>query len=152
MPGTLNKHFLLDVCWNNHFVCKDLVHHPTETTVKKWLFRVPGVYKYSIHGACVVEDLETLDCQQQIFVVKNPANWRVWMEGIFTAIVCLVLVQGTFQFGEVWLDSPTFMWIARRWWTDFGSILISKLGEKTTRSEKPWFILAPLNIRTFGWE
>ena len=27
---------------SNHFLCKDLVHHPTETTIKKWMFRVPG--------------------------------------------------------------------------------------------------------------
>ncbi len=31
----------MDVWWNNHFLCKDLVH-PIETTNKKWLFRVPG--------------------------------------------------------------------------------------------------------------
>ena len=24
------------------FLCKDLAHHPTETTIKKWMFRVPG--------------------------------------------------------------------------------------------------------------
>ena len=28
---------------SNHFPCKDLVHHPIETTIKKWMFRVPGV-------------------------------------------------------------------------------------------------------------
>ena len=27
---------------SKHFLCKDLVHHPIETTNKKWLFRVPG--------------------------------------------------------------------------------------------------------------
>ena len=28
--------------WNNNFLCNDLVHHPLETTIKNWLFRVPG--------------------------------------------------------------------------------------------------------------
>ena len=29
---------------SNHFLCKDLVHHPIETTIYNWLFGVPGMY------------------------------------------------------------------------------------------------------------
>ena len=32
----------MDVWWNNHFLYKDLVHHPIETSICKWLFGVPG--------------------------------------------------------------------------------------------------------------
>ena len=27
---------------SNHFLCKELVHHPIETTTNKWMFQVPG--------------------------------------------------------------------------------------------------------------
>ena len=27
----------MDVWWNNHFLCKDLVHHPIEASIYKWL-------------------------------------------------------------------------------------------------------------------
>ena len=33
LPATLNNQFLMDVWWNNHFSCKDLVHHPIETPI-----------------------------------------------------------------------------------------------------------------------
>ena len=29
---------------SNHFLCKDLLHHPIETTIYKWLFGVPGTF------------------------------------------------------------------------------------------------------------
>ena len=37
--------------WNKHFLCKDLVHHPIETTIYKWValgFQVvfPIIYKF----------------------------------------------------------------------------------------------------------
>jgi len=31
---------------SNHFLCKDLVHHPIETSIYKWLFGVPGGFKH----------------------------------------------------------------------------------------------------------
>ena len=43
IPGTRNKQFKIDVWWNNHFLCKELVHHPIETTTNKWMFEVPGI-------------------------------------------------------------------------------------------------------------
>ena len=36
LPGTLN-HLLMDFWLNNHFSYEDLVHHPTETTIYKWM-------------------------------------------------------------------------------------------------------------------
>ena len=30
--------------WNNHFLCQNLVHDPTETTIYKWMLQVPGRY------------------------------------------------------------------------------------------------------------
>ncbi len=33
-PGTPNNKFKVDVWWNNDCPCKDLVHHPFETTIK----------------------------------------------------------------------------------------------------------------------
>ena len=44
IPGTLNNQFLMDVWWNNHFPSKGLVHHPTETSILKGMFRVPRIY------------------------------------------------------------------------------------------------------------
>ena len=46
-PGTLSSTVLLmdgNGETTNHFLNKDLVHHPTETTIKKWMFTVPGSY------------------------------------------------------------------------------------------------------------
>ena len=43
--NTLNNHVLMDVWWNNHFLCNDLVHHPIETITKNWLFGVPDPQK-----------------------------------------------------------------------------------------------------------
>ena len=47
-PQTTIK--LLDVWWNSHFYVKDW-NHPTETTNKKWLFRVPGLNNLSFFVA-----------------------------------------------------------------------------------------------------
>ena len=34
----------MEMVISNHFPCKDLVHHPIETTIYKWLFGVPGLF------------------------------------------------------------------------------------------------------------
>ena len=47
-------------CWNNHVLRKDWVHHPTETTIFKWMFQVPGIY-WSIpwHVGLATKNTET---------------------------------------------------------------------------------------------
>jgi len=32
----------MEMVMSNHFLCKELVHHPIETTIYKWIFGVPG--------------------------------------------------------------------------------------------------------------
>ena len=51
--------------------------------------------------------------------IRKPSSWRY--------LHCHCLVQGTFQFGEVWLGSPTGKEMMDRFWKQ-----ISKLGEKGT--------------------
>jgi len=33
----------MEMVISNHFLSNDLVHHPIETTIKNWLFGVPGI-------------------------------------------------------------------------------------------------------------
>ena len=43
IPGTPNKQFEMDIGISNH-LCNFLWSHPTETTIKKWMSQVPGIY------------------------------------------------------------------------------------------------------------
>ena len=47
VPWTLNN-LLFHGCLviSKNLLNKDLVHHPTERTIKKWMFRVPGNYEW----------------------------------------------------------------------------------------------------------
>ena len=43
---------------SNHFLCKDLVHHPIEPTIYIWLSKVPGLATqkscaYSVQATCM---------------------------------------------------------------------------------------------------
>ena len=43
-PEIPNNHMLMDGnAETSMFLRKDLVHHPTESTNKQWLFKVPGL-------------------------------------------------------------------------------------------------------------
>ncbi len=63
VPGTLNKQFKTDVWLNNYFQCKDLVHHPIETSIIKWyiLFQV-HLYRQHINNfKFMLQTIGTLD-------------------------------------------------------------------------------------------
>ena len=46
IPGTLNNHLKKWMFGDfpTMFLCNDLLHHPIETTISKWMFQVPGIY------------------------------------------------------------------------------------------------------------
>ena len=48
VPGTLNNHILMDVWWNNNFLCNDWESSNWFPTKKNWLFGVPGLCIYSV--------------------------------------------------------------------------------------------------------
>ena len=43
IPGTPNNQFEMDIGLSNH-LCNFRWSHPTETTIKKWMLQVPGIY------------------------------------------------------------------------------------------------------------
>ena len=69
------------------FVCKDLVHHPVETSIYKWLFGVPGV------GYCSIP-----------LAVKN------WKMGIFEKLENGDILHGRKQ-TIIWKTNPSFDWV-----------------------------------------
>ena len=44
-PGTLNNHSLMDGNGETTILLIKIWNHPTEITIKKWMFRVPGRYQ-----------------------------------------------------------------------------------------------------------
>ena len=43
LPGTLNNQFFMDVWFFPTISQVKVWNHPTETTILKWMFRVPGI-------------------------------------------------------------------------------------------------------------
>ena len=94
----------MDGCFfviSNHFRCKELVHHPIETTIKKTgcfgvpgsacfvsffdLFGVPGATSSNGKESSVVPDAATQEAVNRPFssgwLVGNQKKWQQKMEG-----------------------------------------------------------------------
>ena len=82
---------------SNHFLYKDLVHHPIETTILKWLFGVPGIYTQMLHFFGTFPKTNMTILEHPPF--EDSFSWFIkWNMGGFVNVMLV--------FGGVYL--PTF--------------------------------------------
>ena len=75
---------------SNHFLCKDVVHHPIEPTIYIWLaFGLPGIYQFSAWQRSPGSAQSPVDISQT-FAISTPdstasavwsATWRMGLPG-----------------------------------------------------------------------
>ena len=81
IPETPNNQLKLDVwIWlliSNHFPCKDLVHHPIETTNEKWLLRTPWYVYLFIYFKKATKHLKGSGppCLPTVWNARTPDDW-----------------------------------------------------------------------------
>ena len=73
---------------SNHFLCKELVHHPIETTTNKWMFGVPGCYL-----ALVFQNPPVIPCEDRCLEALNAES----QEGFGGSNLLRRYLEGHFQ-------------------------------------------------------
>ena len=122
--GTLNNHFLMDVWWYNHFY----VMIPIETTIKNWLFGVPGIYTQCmdpvgvIHFSVFFFARMSMKSSPHIVHLPHVVEMVLWSPG---AIPCL---------GVIVAWCPGHSW--RGWILGWGQLYIQP--EKNVCLEMLW--------------
>ena len=77
LPGTPRPTIYkwMEMVISNHFLYKDLVHHPIETSIYKWLFRVPGSYKWLVSG-------HHAHSQNTLQAETGPETWVLFVQRV----------------------------------------------------------------------